>query len=270
MLYELTSALGDLTVRCLSGGFDMSPPADREKQPANLSDSLHRNLSLYALAAGAAGVQLLALAQPSEAEVVYTSAHVIIGRDQTLVLDLNHDGISDFTIHNRFENVSGYLFFQLKIAPDHDAAVVGNPAASGASALFQGASIGLGGGFSPLPQVMAFRTGPDEAYSYGAWLFVTNRYLGLNFRINGEVHYGWARLSTRSTQRYRIVAELTGYAYETVPGKAIIAGDTGGSPEQSQADPTSEVPQRQEAQMAATLAALSLGAPGLSIWRRPD
>ena len=39
---------------------------------------------LYALAAGAAGVQLLALAPPAEAEIVYTGAHQAIGRNQTL------------------------------------------------------------------------------------------------------------------------------------------------------------------------------------------
>ena len=48
-------------------------------KPVNLSDSLYQHLHMYALAASAAGVSLLAMAQPSEAEIVYTPANVTIG-----------------------------------------------------------------------------------------------------------------------------------------------------------------------------------------------
>ena len=70
--------------------------------------------------------------------------------------------------------------------------------------------------------------------------------VGLRFKINGEVHYGWARLSTNS---YKVVRDtsppeccigevrvnLTGYAYETNPGQSIAAGDTGGAESSSDA-----------------------------------
>jgi len=43
---------------------------------------------MYALAASAAGVSLLALAPPSEADIIYTKAHAVLGasdcRDCTL------------------------------------------------------------------------------------------------------------------------------------------------------------------------------------------
>jgi hypothetical protein len=58
-----------------------------------------------------------------------------------------------------------------------------------------------------------------------------DRYLGLKFVINGEVHYGWARLSvTLGHQRQfdDVSGTLTGYAYETVPEKPIIAGQIAG------------------------------------------
>jgi hypothetical protein len=45
------------------------------RSTATLTDSAHHNLRMYALAAGAAGVSVLALTQPSEAKIVYTSAH---------------------------------------------------------------------------------------------------------------------------------------------------------------------------------------------------
>lgn len=105
----------------------------------------------------------------------------------------------------------------------------------------------------------------------------TNRYLGLRFHdLAGKTHYGWARLTVRGTQNSRIVALLTGYAYETVPNKAIIAGRTADADAAisslhrlephnrgaSMANPLSRKPQ------AATLGALARGAPALSIWRR--
>ena|ERR1022692_2009282 len=48
-----------------------------------------------ALAAGVAGVSVLALSSPAEAKIVYTPAHVGF-RDYGL--DLNHDGITDFIL----------------------------------------------------------------------------------------------------------------------------------------------------------------------------
>jgi hypothetical protein len=60
---------------------------------------------------------------------------------------------------------------------------------------------------------------------------VKDRYLGLKFAIKGEIHYGWARLNVKVDKIGNIVnitALLTGYAYETIPNKAIIAGKTKG------------------------------------------
>jgi hypothetical protein len=45
------------------------------RPPINLADSVHQQLNMYALAAGAAGVGALALAQPVEARIVYAPAH---------------------------------------------------------------------------------------------------------------------------------------------------------------------------------------------------
>ena len=61
----------------------------------------------------------------------------------------------------------------------------------------------------------------------GQWVNVKYRYLGLRFRIGATIHYGWARLNVK-VAGFHITALLTGYAYETVPRKAIIAGKTKG------------------------------------------
>jgi len=46
----------------------------------------------------------------------------------------------------------------------------------------------------------------------------------VTFRIKGQIHYGWARLNVQVQLPLTITATLTGYAYETVPNKPIIAG----------------------------------------------
>jgi hypothetical protein len=93
----LTIACGEVTIAaCL--GADMAQPVDREKKAVKVSDTLHRSLSMYALAAGTAGVGALALAQPAESEVVYTGTHQLIGSNQSYDIDLNDDGITDFAI----------------------------------------------------------------------------------------------------------------------------------------------------------------------------
>ena len=66
-----------------------------------VSKSVHKRLELYALAAGAAGVSVLALAASAEGEIVYTPANQKITFNHPFELDLNNDGIADFQILNR-------------------------------------------------------------------------------------------------------------------------------------------------------------------------
>jgi hypothetical protein len=73
----------------------MTRPA---RVPPQLSESIHHQLNTYALAASAAGVGVLALAQRAEGRVVYTSAHHVVGPQSSYKPDLNHDGIAGFTI----------------------------------------------------------------------------------------------------------------------------------------------------------------------------
>jgi hypothetical protein len=57
----------------------------------------------------------------------------------------------------------------------------------------------------------------------GPWVGKQDKYLALRIRINGAVHYGWVRMS-HTTSEERLV--LTGYAYNTVAGEKIKAGQT--------------------------------------------
>jgi hypothetical protein len=203
----------------------------RPRQTANLSDSLHQQLTSYALAAGAAGVSVLALTQPSEARIVYTPTHkVLVGRG-SIVLDLNHDGIKDFRLFQTFTHtISNYQHSTLNVyaAKNTRNRIFGT--GIDASALPAGVLIGPQGKFPAKDNLMAKLMNPDSSYQwYGQWANggkgVKNRYLGLKFTINGKVHFSWARL-TVSTAGNQITTTLTGYAYETVPNKPILAGKT--------------------------------------------
>ena len=49
----------------------------------------------------------------------------------------------------------------------------------------------------------------------------TNKYLGLKFEFNGEIHYGWARLEVGTDPSDWILKD---YAYNTIAGEPIEAG----------------------------------------------
>lgn len=245
----------------------------RPRKTANLSHSVHQQLNMYALAASAAGVGMLALAQTAEARIVYTPAQHVIEPRHSYNLDLNHDKITDFTIINNVSACTDYCFFELRLNP-----AAGNGAAGYVvgsqflldSALHRGARIGprspfkKGAGSMVLARSNRYTSG--RTIVYGAWTNVKDRYLGFEFQIKGETHYGWARLNV-TVNKTSITATLTGYAYETIANKSIIAGKTrapnDGSVESNAALnlPTSK---------PATLGLLALGSHGLSIWRRKE
>jgi hypothetical protein len=94
----------------------------------------------------------------------------------------------------------------------------------------------------------------------------------LKFTINGQVHYGWARFNVKvlhDGHNYRTTPLLTGYAYETVPNKPIITGQTQGPEDDNDfTEPNASL--SMPARQTATLGMLALGAPALSIWRRKE
>jgi probable HAF family extracellular repeat protein len=168
-----------------------------------------------------------ALAIPAQARVVYTPVNVTLPRGY-YPIDLNHDGIPDFY----FQRYSGpcpigpgRLYF-LRVAPnltgggivgtyDADALPSGVQIDSsqsfyGGNSLMYQSVIGCGGG------------------THGQWLHAYRLYLGLKFLIAGQVHYGWAQLSTHAGG----TDTLYGFAYETIPGMAIKTGQIFDSPDE--------------------------------------
>lgn len=194
------------------------------RTPSHLSESTHHQLNLYSLAASAAGVSVLALASPTQARIIFTPAHIRITPNHKLALDLNHDGVKDFELVDSGAGSSDFLEIN---ALQHGNALAQanadcNPSV-GVAALKAGVLIGKGQTFSHNVYCMAQYIGADGG-SLGSWAGgVKNHFLGLQFTIKGRKHFAWTRLSV-STAPYTAI--LTGYAYETIPNKPIIAGKT--------------------------------------------
>jgi hypothetical protein len=256
----------------------------RARKAARLSDSFQRQLTAYTLNASVAGVGMLALARSAEAKVIYTPVHERVV--QQINLDVNNDGTPDFRIScytsgygsrcrgfgSRPPNPENWL----AVKPlDGSNAVWSKSQPPFVSAIAKGKRIGRKGTFPPSDYVMAKCIEFSSSYCFGPWLKVNGRYLGLKFVIKGKIHFGWARLNVDWTLGEAI---LTGYAYETIPGKSIMAGQTFDilppAPDSlSPDDPgpgaslTNPIP---DTQQPASLGLLALGAPGLAIWRREE
>jgi hypothetical protein len=218
----------------------------RSRKTIKISDPLNRQLNTYALVASAAGVSVLALAGASEAKVVYTETHQVTRARVPLYIDLNHDGINDFVLRTTYyAGSSRFVGLDASGYRNINNAVAGRRFShsgyffSAASALPAGARIGPKRKFPvhhPFMAVERFNGVRTSQYSdLGPWVGkgtgVMNRYLGLKFVVHGKVHYGWARLSVtlgHHRQYDDVSGTLTGYAYETIPNKAIITGKTKG------------------------------------------
>jgi hypothetical protein len=230
------------------------------------------------LAYALVGAGAVSLTPAASAEIVYTPADVTFVHGH-LKIDLNHDGFADFIIRN--DEFSFYY--------DRGGALDvrgGGNRAPGVLKLERDLAYAASDGFpigpdSPQPFVNVRSRSLAMAWGFvsysghhfgGPWANVANRYLGFRFKMNGETHYGWARL-TVEVRRWAfptIKAQLTGYAYETEPDKTILAGDQGLSSDakvgsHSVEEASIEVP---PAQALPSLGLLSLGFVGLEAWRR--
>jgi hypothetical protein len=157
--------------------------------------------------------------------VVFTPSNAVLQRaSPVLEIDLNNDGVADFNLYEYF--ISTIFFsFDLRIygqGKDISQVEQYSRGREFLPALTEGTRIGGGGSFTTWGN-LAYR----EAHSStgkGYFINTTNRSLGVKFTINGQVHYGWIGFRRVGAS---LTAKLYGWAYETEPNKAILAGDTG-------------------------------------------
>jgi hypothetical protein len=256
-------------------------PLNSSKNSAatRLSVKLENHLRSYATAAAAAGVGILALAQPANAEIIYTPANIRINHNT--VLDLNNDGIADFTFTGyRNQHVEAGVVRNTYFDSSNGAlSILGVGTANQvgganlyAAALHAGEQIGSSAKFPGPNRIVKahdINSSSFELYGRGPWagskfLGVRNRYLGLKFTIDGQTHFGWARLNVKIVVGAFIQATITGYAYEGAANTPIQAGKTMGTNNVGNLNsPGSKY-------HGADLGVLACGASGVELWRRKD
>jgi len=273
----------------------------KHRSQACLGLWLEKNVFAYAAAATAAGAGMLFSAPLAESKIVYTPAHVNLQNRSSFPLDLDHNGIIDFYLVRHFAKSSMSTSQSVMSVCHVPATSLGlrcSTAASAtnalnavravaastsrhsfaAAALVKGAKIQRGNRFlNKVPVFMGEKkfyfgtNGSTGSAWFGPWMNkgkgVRNRYLGLKFKINGKFHFGWVRLTITTPQKKaEFTATLTGYAYETIPNKGIVAGQTKGPDQSDDRAPTLTL--TAPPHTPATLGLLALGTPALTIWRR--
>lgn len=275
----------------------MPLPLSPARRRSDLPIPLNKKLFAYvaAASAGCAGLSMVALPQAADAEVVYTPANTPLSVNTPVPLDLNNDGVIDFTLSNHysFTGSATSCFIPclthavLKVGP----AQAGNGVWALSSAVFSHRHVPPRPENKPTKKTEVVVPAPWGIYvakerpfkdttlpmdyfrhyltfsgrystqSVGPWgkgKRFAGSYAGFKFIINGEVHYGWARIEVHSDHS-KITATLTGYAYETVPNRGIVTGLTHGPDESaSNASGTTD---------PASLGRLAKGASGIAAWR---
>jgi len=244
-----------------------------KSKPASLCTKLEKKLLAYSLAASAASVGVLALAEPAEARIVATPVNIPITENGGIIqFDLNQDGIPDFGLSAHIYEYAGTppmgnFSSLLRVVPAQDGNEVWAVSSNRdecAAAVHAGMHIGGDRRFKPGALIMLVAAGSETRgrTSHCPWNGSHSPYLGLKFRINGEVHYGWARVNAALRN-----AVLIGFAYETIPDKPIIAGMTAEGDAELPAAPRSLV---EPWMRPANPGMLALGSSGLVAWRRQE
>jgi hypothetical protein len=236
---------------------------------ARLARHLEKNLLAYATAASAG---LVSLSLTAEAEIIYTPCNTpmtrpIFGERPALTpLDLNNDGTADFSFamfstgRGTFGSTT-YLKFFLAITPRRaDNAVVQGQQVGTAAAVATDKKIGSAQEFGTGDLYMAFFSfNHSITRNSGTWPTVEFAYVGLKFLIDGQVHYGWARVKFPYPGDWEYPS-IYGYAYESTPNQPILTGQTSGDGDDAAEESADE-------SMPASLGALAGGAPTLRLWR---
>lgn len=197
------------------------------------SRTLRKNLKAYSALAGS----IMIGTTLAQAQVIYTDVNpdiYVSGEDYFIdiyELDLNNDGVVDYVL--RSKNVIHDLYCSeensIYVEPNYGNSIAGSPnvkvinsgeTIDNALAWKQGGSVLA----SHFDQVVCWGgSGSTWTWSSGLWLNVNEKYMGFRFDINGNQHYGWARLSTSYSGI--VIHE---YAYQSTPGAPLIAeGCTG-------------------------------------------
>lgn len=259
------------------------------------SNNLNRQIAQYSIAAAVAGVSVFALAAPAAGEVVVTKKTIPFplgtrSHPELVGISLSNNGVNDISfLFNSFSEKNGRDLF-MSNANRNNGVLMGGHFDLYAVALPRGAKIGpVASGVTPFffyEGLVELSASSQNTPKYCEGYFGSNpktfigcgnpknKFLGVSFQHNGQTHYGWIRLTVTTTSDPngpRMSAAVTGYAYETVANKPILAG-TAGTAAAALDSPSAdlELPQSVGNHHGPSLGMLAVGADAMPMWRREE
>jgi len=194
-------------------------------------DLLER-LKKYTLSAGA-----IAATTHADAQVLYTDVQpdsIVFGQGNSYMLDVNNDGLDDFSIHINISSFTYGTSFSLfaetiRVTPQGSNGVAVSNGSFSSFPYALGTNVNIGSSMffasyaSQLLNAQGYNNYMGNQYpiSAGNWQGVQNKFLGLRLILNGQTHYGWVRLDVNSASQF-IVKD---YAIELTAESSINTGD---------------------------------------------
>lgn len=187
-----------------------------------------KNLSNRLLKYGAFSAAMLGVANAS-GQIVYTDIadETADATNPIISIDIDVDGTGDYLLAINPTDVQLAAIFPANssMASAYNSnAIVG---VSGSSSYFYASNLDAGeqidGTNTVLTNIRADFNYDSCASAGSQFCDGMDGYVGLHFKIAGNTHYGWARIQVAADATSIILKD---FAYNSVPGEAIIAGNT--------------------------------------------
>jgi len=187
------------------------------------TSTLNKKIKSYSALAGSIAL----MSSQADAQIIYTD----INPDSTATisgtsfnLDLDNGGVVDFTFNLTIGTGSG-------TSQGVGVSAAGTNAVAGSVIGSYTYPLALNNG-DTIKSTLQFNVGSSQSmasyfgssYAYGNWLNAVDKYIGLQFYIGTQLHYGWARLDVTATANQFTIKD---YAYNATPNEYIIAGEMG-------------------------------------------
>ncbi|GLB51494.1 hypothetical protein NBRC110019_05330 [Neptunitalea chrysea] len=176
-------------------------------------------------------------AAEANGQIVYTDINPDEGgAGLYYMLDIDNDGSTEFYIENSSTILYGIIPVNYLVGSVYnDVSILGDTyyistASTSAGypfALNQGAIISAGNSnWNDKYQMFNLNSCGGSVLGVGGnadeWCGVTDKYIGLKFKIGSDTHYGWARMDVTNPSSWLI----KDYAYNATPGASLEAGQT--------------------------------------------